>query len=82
MNLNLADTLEYNGIELEYADTYFVRGMMNKGIRVYESDDGSIAVHFNPETGLARLVGPEGKSTRVEAADEPGPGPVSLSERR
>lgn len=78
MELNLSETLEYNGESFEYANVYFTRGLMNTGIRVYESQDGS-EIHYNPETGLKRYVGPEGQSHRVEVAnDVGGPGPVQL----
>jgi hypothetical protein len=77
MKLELTDKLEYNGEELEYEEQYFPRGLMNQGIRVYAGE--SYCIHYDPQTGLKKLVGPEGDSKRVEVADDVrGSGVVEL----
>lgn len=77
MQLNLDDTLTYDGERFEYADVYFIRGLMNNGIRVYQTDDGS-EIHYNPETALKRYVAPDGHSHRLEVAKSPDDGPIQL----
>jgi len=78
MQLHLSDTLEYDGQSFEYARKYFTKGLMNQGTWVYESQDGA-TIHYRPDTGLKRYVGPDGKSHRLEVADDVGgPGSVQL----
>lgn len=77
MKLELTDTLEYDGETLEYEEQYFPRGLMNQGIRVYAGE--SYRIHYDPQTGLKKAVGPEGDSKRVEVADDVrGSGVVEL----
>jgi hypothetical protein len=78
MKLELTDTLQYDGETLEYDSQYFTRGLMNQAVRVYTSEEGS-ELHYDPQTGLKKLVGPEGDSKRVEVADDVrGSGVVEL----
>jgi hypothetical protein len=80
MKLELTDTLEYNGESFEYEKQYFTRGLMNQAVRVYQSDDGS-EIHYDPQTGLKKVVDPQGSSNRVEVSDdESGSDSVLLEE--
>jgi len=65
MQLHLADTLKYDGRQYDYSRSYFPKGLMNQATRVYEAQDGS-TIHYRPDTGLKRYVGPLGESHRVE----------------
>jgi hypothetical protein len=77
MKLELTDILKYDGEKLEYEEQYFPRGLMNQGIRVYAGD--SYRIHYDPQTGLKKLVDSEGASHRVEVADDVrGSGVVEL----
>lgn len=69
MHLTLTDTVEYDGETLEYERSYFTRGMMNPGVRVYEGTEYTL--HYNPDTGLAQVTDGEGNAERVEPENPP-----------
>lgn len=69
MNLNLDDTLLYDGEELEYTREYYPNGLIrNAPVRVYSGD--TYRVHYSPVEGLAKVVDGDGFDKRVVPVDE------------